>query len=159
MLQSCYHPDAYDDHGMFQGPAADFITYAVGNLSTMSMTMHTVHNVTIELTGDAAAAETYCIAYHRMPSGDDAADHLVGVRYLDRLERRDGGPWLIAHRSVVYEWSRIDPVGRQWRMRPEYARPRRDRGDASYPLLAGLSTALPEGAATTSRTTTNGVDQ
>ena len=29
---------------------------------------------------------------------------------MDVFERRDGGPWLILHRTVVHSWSRRDPV-------------------------------------------------
>lgn len=139
LVRSCYHPDAYDDHGMFQGPASEFAPYAVENLRTMQRTMHCIHNVAITLAGSAAASEAYCVAYHRMASrsGGDA-DHVVGIRYVDRFEQRDGGPWLIAHRTVVYEWSRIDPVQREWRMHPEYAVGTRDHQDRSYELLREL---------------------
>jgi hypothetical protein len=139
LLRSVYHPDAYDDHGMFQGPAAEFASYAVKNLATMQRTMHCIHNVAITLAGDVAASEAYCVAYHRMTSRSGGeADHLVGIRYVDRFERRDGGPWLIARRTVVYEWSRIDTVGREWTIRPEYAVGTRDREDPSYRVLREL---------------------
>lgn len=139
LVRSCYHTDAYDDHGMFQGPAADFAAYAVENLRTMQRTMHCIHNVAISIVGSSAASEAYCIAYHRMTSRDGSeADHVVGIRYVDRFERRDGGPWLIAHRTVVYEWSRIDRVGRQWKMAPEYTLGTRDHDDRSYQLLREL---------------------
>jgi hypothetical protein len=136
LVRSCYHPDAFDDHGMFQGPATEFAAYAVQGLASMERTMHCIHNVAIELIGDTAVSEAYCVAYHRMASRDGGdADHLVGVRYVDRFERR-GGPWLIAHRTVVYEWSRIDAVGRTWAMRPEYARGQRGSADRTSVLLS-----------------------
>lgn len=136
LVRSCYHEDAYDDHGMFQGPAIEFAPYAVENLRTMQRTMHCIHNVAIALHGDVAASEAYCVAYHRIASraGGDA-DHLAGVRYVDRFEQRDGGAWLIAHRTVVYEWTRIDPVGRSWTMHPHYAVGTRDGEDRSDRLL------------------------
>jgi SnoaL-like protein len=139
LVRSCYHADAFDDHGMFQGPAAEFAAYAVENLRTMERTMHCIHNVSIVIEDSAAASEAYCVAYHRMRSRDGGqSDHLVGVRYVDRFECRDGGPWLIAHRTVVYEWSRIDPVGREWRMRPEYTVGTRDHHDRSYQVVREL---------------------
>jgi hypothetical protein len=142
LVRSCYHADGYDDHGMFQGPAAEFAAYAVRGLATMERSMHCIHNVSIELAGDTAASEAYCVAYHRMPSRTGGtADHLVGIRYVDRFERRDGGPWLIAHRTVVYEWSRIEPVGRTWSMPPEYTRGERGAGDRSYALLREIGLA------------------
>ena len=138
LLRSCYHEDAYDDHGMFQGPAWEFAEYAVENLQTMQRTMHCIQNISITLAGDVAASEAYLIAYHRMTSREGGdADHVVGARYVDRLERRDG-EWRIAHRTVVYEWSRIDPVGRTWKVRPEYTVGTRDRDDRSYTVLEEL---------------------
>lgn len=132
LVRSCYQHDAYDDHGIFQGSAADFVTYAVDNLKTMVATMHCIHNVTFEIAGDKAATEAYCVAYHRMPSRDGESDHFVGIRYVDQLDRTPGGPWLIRHRTVVYEWTRIEPVQREWRMQPQFARGQRDRTDVSY---------------------------
>lgn len=139
LVRSCYQPDGFDDHGMFQGPAAEFVPYAMEGLATMQRTMHCIQNVAIAIAGDAAVSEAYCVAYHRMTSrAGGEADHLVGMRYVDRFERRDGGPWLIAHRTLVYEWSRIDPVGRTWVMYPEYARGQRDPSDRTYVLLREL---------------------
>jgi hypothetical protein len=141
LVRSCYHPDAFDDHGMFQGPATEFAAYAVRGLATMERTMHCIHNVAIDIVGDVAVSEAYCVAYHRMASrkGGDA-DHLVGVRYVDRFERRDGR-WLIAHRTVVYEWSRIDPVGRTWAMPAQYVRGQRGSEDRIFVLLRELGLA------------------
>lgn len=138
LLRSAYHEDAYDDHGMFQGNAWEFAAYAIENLKTMQRTMHCIQNVSITVRGDVAASEAYLIAYHRMSSREGGeADHVVGARYVDRHERRDG-EWRIAHRTVVYEWSRIDPVGRTWKVRPEYTVGTRDRDDRSYRVLAEL---------------------
>jgi hypothetical protein len=149
LVRSCYHPDAFDDHGMYQGQAMEFAAYAVQGLATMERTMHCIHNVSIDLAADTAASEAYCVAYHRMASRDGGtADHLVGIRYVDRFERRGGGPWLIAHRTVVYEWSRIDPVGRTWAMPPAYTRGARGPGDRSYALLREIGLATHHGLPT-----------
>ena len=70
-------------------------------------TMHFLGNMAIEVTGDHASSETYAIAYHRPRAGD--RQHVVAVRYLDALVRRDGR-WLIARRLVSREWERYDTL-------------------------------------------------
>lgn len=150
LVRSCYHPDAYDDHGMFQGPASEFAAYAVENLRTMERTMHCIHNVAIEVHGSSAGSEAYCVAYHRIASRSGGfADHLAGIRYVDAFERRQDGPWLIAKRTVVYEWTRVDPVGREWTMHPHYARGRRDREDHSYEVLRGVAAPVSDARSAT----------
>ena len=112
LVKSAYHPDAYDDHGTFKGNAHEFAEYVMGGLSNLECTEHFLGNSHIEVEGDRAYSETYHVAYHRIPAGADgvAQDFTWGGRYVDVFERRDGGPWLILHRTVVHSWSRIDPV-------------------------------------------------
>jgi hypothetical protein len=72
--------------------------------------MHFLGNVSIELDGDRAHCETYAIAFHRRrsPAGEQK-DDVWGVRYLDEFERRNG-EWRIAHRRLIRDWRRVDPV-------------------------------------------------
>lgn len=104
LLASIYHDDAVEDHGVFNGPATGYVEWmAARNVEGV----HWMHNNTsqiIEIDGDTARAETYCLAFKRQPRADgneQAKEWLVRVRYLDHLERRDG-VWKIAHRRVVY---------------------------------------------------------
>jgi hypothetical protein len=137
LARTCYHDDATDNHGMFVGDVPSFISYATEGLATMVCTQHHLTNVIVEVEGDAAVSDASCLAFHRMPSKDGGlADHWVGLRFVDRLERR-GGPWKIARRVVVYEWSRVDPVGRQWAM-DDFVRGERSRDDISYALFDEL---------------------
>lgn len=109
---ACYHPDAEDDHGMFRGTAPEFVAWVRPVLGQFESTMHFIGNHLAELDGDGAFVESYCQAWHRIAGADGGTpmDHVVGLRYVDRFERRDGGPWLIARRKVVVDWSRTDPV-------------------------------------------------
>ena len=133
LIASVYHPDAYDDHGTYKGSASGFVEHVIPGLRTFARTMHFLGTSNIELAGDTAHCETYCVAYHRRALPDGAeSDMVAGVRYVDRVERRDGGPWLIAHRVVVFEWSRIDPVGQSWSPEEQFTRGRRDRTDLVY---------------------------
>jgi SnoaL-like protein len=95
--------------------------------------MHFVGNQLVEVDGDVARAESYCVAYHRRAASADepASDLIIGLRYCDRLERRDG-EWRIADRVCAMDWSRIDPVTAEWVFPPEAVRGRRDHQDPAY---------------------------
>jgi len=110
LVRSCYHPDAFDDHGMFQGNVDAFIEYVEDFLPRYVVTQHFMGNLLIEVDGDSARAETYAVAYHRKELADGSGkDDVFGIRYVDRFERR-AGEWKIAHRVVASEWRRVDPV-------------------------------------------------
>ncbi|GGC37122.1 hypothetical protein GCM10011371_25690 [Novosphingobium marinum] len=116
LMSTGFHPDATDDHGMFQGKASDFVPWVMEVLSTMEMTQHVVGNVLIRLDGDQATSESYFIAHHLIKAengagiwlgaAEDAADQFMvaGGRYLDRFEKQDG-EWRIVHRHAVFDWN------------------------------------------------------
>lgn len=110
LVRSCYHPDAYDDHGSFQGDVDGFVSMCEKFLPRWTATQHFMGNMLIEVAGDMARAETYAVAYHRRENSDGTGkDDVFGIRYVDRFEQRDSG-WKIAHRVVATEWRRVDPV-------------------------------------------------
>lgn len=112
LVRSCYHPDAYDEHGAtrFAGNVDEFIEAARSFLPRWTATQHFMGNMLIEVDGNVARAETYAVAYHRREDADGSGkDDVMGIRYVDRFEKREG-EWRIAHRVVVTEWRRVDPV-------------------------------------------------
>src|ERR1035437_7390936 len=92
LVRSCYHPDAHDDHGAYRGNVEGFLTWVVKALSFFESTMHFIANQIIDVNGDRARAESYCIAFHRRGAQADepAYDLITALRYVDRLERGDG---------------------------------------------------------------------
>jgi ketosteroid isomerase-like protein len=143
LVRSCYHPDAYDDHGAFRGNVDEFIAAAKDFLPRWTATQHFMGNMLIEVDGDTARAETYAVAYHRL---DDKAgngkDDIMGIRYVDRFEKRQG-EWKIAHRVVCNEWRRVDPVAGARGRDKIGVWGRRDDGDVVNWIL---SASAPEGA-------------
>jgi SnoaL-like protein len=116
MVRSCYHEDAFDEHGTFTGSPDDFVAHARESLPRrFERTMHFAGQSLIDFDGDVAHVETYAIGYHRWtpPDGREPRDMTVGARLYDRVERRDGH-WRIAHRKLVYDWTRIDPVADEY---------------------------------------------
>ena len=140
LMRSCYHPDAIDDHGGFRGSREGFADWVVEVLQTMK-TMHTLGQIRIEVEGNVAYAESYCLAHHVFKGGPDllpegmqsgTTDWFMGLRYLDRFERRDDGPWLIANRLCAYEWGYMVPASYTWPLGESYTWGRTDRQDPSY---------------------------
>lgn len=132
LLLSVYHPDATDNHGQFNGRAADFISWALQSLRRDERTTHFLCNELIEVEGDSAHCESYLFAVHRRKAKDGTAtkDLTFGGRYVDRFERRDGA-WKIAHRQVVFEWSRLDPVEESYALE-QFVTGQRSREDVVY---------------------------
>lgn len=111
---SCYHDGATENHEGFDGSAADFIKdvsmLSPTSRAPVSCLWHLLSNILIDVAGDEARVESYHIA---VVVRDDPAGRThvhIGGRYLDRFEFRHGR-WAIAHRDVVFDWSRSDPAG------------------------------------------------
>jgi SnoaL-like domain len=112
LLRSAYLPGAVDDHGVFMGDAAEFCTRVIESHRRYDATMHCVLNHVVEVDGpDEARGEAYVLAHvlRRDEDGNPVHDAWWG-RYADRYGRRDGR-WGIAHRVVVHEWTRRQPLG------------------------------------------------
>src|SRR4051812_22875083 len=124
LIRSCYHPDGFDDHNTFRGDPAAFAEWVLRVLRHFAATMHFVGNPLIELEPSrdggpvtAARSETYCIAHHVFAPSDPGGerDLVLGLRYVDRFERRAGadgalGGWLIAHRVCAFDWTYTVPI-------------------------------------------------
>ena len=115
LLRSCYHPDAIDEHGMWDGGIDGFIEILAEKLPHEVSTNHLMGASMIEVEGDTAWVETHGIGHHRSPANGDEPlrDRFFFIRYADRFERREG-EWKIAHRVAIYEQGRMDPVTSSW---------------------------------------------
>jgi hypothetical protein len=103
LIRGCYWPDATDDHGVFVGSFEDYLAWVVPGAPSIPVTLHTLGQSVIELRGTSAFVETHVTAYHRIDTGSQARDVVIGGRYLDRMEKR-GRQWRIAHRVMVNDW-------------------------------------------------------
>lgn len=112
-LLSVFWPDATADYGSGAQNAQDWSRITVAALKGMLRTQHSIGNLLIEVEGDRAKAETYCHAFHELPGENGPGEMIVGGRYLDRLERRDG-VWRIAQRIYVMDWNRNTASTARW---------------------------------------------
>jgi len=140
LVRGAYHPDAFDDHGTYKGDVEGFLAFVRDEVhARFRITMHKLGQSRIELDGDAADVESYAICHHVMAepvagagtgagATRDVADMVMGIRYLDRFERR-AGEWKIARRQLFWEWVRTD---RLEALDPGWTAGRADRSDAVF---------------------------
>ena len=112
LMRSVYWPEATDDHGNFSGNALEFVEHARHVLKRFRKTMHFITNINVEFWADGQAdAQSYFYAYHEhLPEqeGGPIMVTLVGGRYLDRFEERNG-EWRIIARVVTMDWNEHRP--------------------------------------------------
>lgn len=140
LVRSCYHPDATDSHGTFQGTVDEYLEWSERLLRRYTGSTHTVLNVFVEIdpelvvaangeTVQWARSEAHGIARHWTEGGPPELNLSVGFRFIDDVTRRDGGPWLIQRRVATTEWVREE----QFRPFDErFLRGSRDRSDPVY---------------------------
>lgn len=133
LVRSCYHDDATDAHGHVNGSLEEFITYSEAYISRMESMTHFLGQSVIELDGDSAWVETYCLCYIRLKAeeGEKPMDRLGNIRYVDVFERR-GGEWRIARRKVIHQPGRLDPVDINPQLAEKAFLARLDADDPSY---------------------------
>ncbi len=137
LVASAYHPGALDHHGDFLGTPAEFIPWANElHAADWSAHQHHITTHTVDLDGDVAHAESYCIGVFQRK--DEPVVDMAGGRYIDRLERRDG-EWRIVAREVVIEWVCAADGAASRFSGDAYPSGAWDRTDLSYrrPLVVG----------------------
>ena len=73
-------------------------------------TFHTVLNQTVEIDGDTAEGETYCLASHISHPVEGKHTKLDwAIRYQDKFRRVDGN-WLFSYRKLVVDWTETGAV-------------------------------------------------
>ena len=102
LVSSAYHDDAIDEHGGFVGPVEEFLDWAFGYHASQVRHQHYITNHSVEIAGDEAHAESYYL-FIGTERDSDVPLTVVGGRYVDRFERRDGR-WAIAARVTLVEW-------------------------------------------------------
>jgi hypothetical protein len=131
LIRDAYWPDATDDHGAYKGSGPSFAKYVVTALNKHALaTQHAMQQATIELHDTTAFVESYVLARHKVRRDGVLILETFGGRYVDRFEKR-ADEWRIAHRQVVVDWSKIEPIAAEYPSE-SFEQGKRDRGDASY---------------------------
>ncbi|MGB4101902.1 MAG: nuclear transport factor 2 family protein [Alphaproteobacteria bacterium] len=138
LLRSIYHPDATLDcgPGVFQGTVTDYVLWVTAVMQQVKASHHCVSNARIDVRGDEAFSESYFTAHNRLDKPTGREDLFLAGRYLDRFERRPGGPagvWKIAHRKQVLDWVRTEAVADIfYHLNPDALWGQRGKTDMSY---------------------------
>jgi hypothetical protein len=133
LMTSTYHEDGVDEHGFAINPGPAYGEWANKTHAAASET--TTHNITThtcEIDGDVAHCESYVLV--GLLSPDEKTTTLIGGRYVDRLERRDG-EWKLLVRRATAEWLfNADASFLHSRMfkAQGYVKGTRDKRDLSY---------------------------
>ncbi|OBK64268.1 hypothetical protein A5653_23240 [Mycobacterium colombiense] len=103
LMASVYFENGVDEHGPVVKPGPEYGDYANQAHSTVFEDhLHNITTHTCDINGDEAHCESYVIGAMRVKNANTVL--LMGGRYLDRLERRDG-VWKIAVRRCTVEWT------------------------------------------------------
>jgi hypothetical protein len=108
LMRTLYHEDAHDDHGsFFKGKAMEFIDLLPEIQKSMGILHHNVTTHNIHLKGNKAEGETYILAFHQVLTDDQQFDVLIGGRYFDEYEKRNG-IWKFSSRAVDADWAYVN---------------------------------------------------
>ena len=103
LITASYWPDSITDYGVFEGSFDKYLAWVVPGAEAIPCTQHVLGQTFTELKGSTAQAETQVVSYHRVNMGTEERDTVIGGRYLDVLEKRNG-EWRIAKRTMLYDW-------------------------------------------------------
>ncbi|CAG2158608.1 nuclear transport factor 2 family protein [Cupriavidus numazuensis] len=108
-LTALFTPDAKLSGPGFHLDGAQAIAEGMSALGNYNATQHHVHHQLVDVDGDTASGETYCIANHLYQDDGGVPRKLDwGIRYQDRYVRRQG-EWRIAARTLLVDWTQDLP--------------------------------------------------
>ena len=125
LISASYWRDSTTDYGVFVGTFDQYLAWVVPGSPAIPVTQHQLGQSLIELSGDTARVETHVTSYHRINTGTEERDTVIGGRYLDRMEKRRG-EWRIAQRTMLYDWFQDFGLSVDW-----------SKGLMGLPLSAG----------------------
>ncbi|WP_328392984.1 nuclear transport factor 2 family protein [Nocardia sp. NBC_00416] len=113
LVKDAFWPDATVDFGIFDGTFDQYLNWVIPGSPAVVATQHLLGQTSIDVRDAVALAETQVIAYHRLDTGPEHRDAILGGRYLDRFELRDGR-WRISKRIMLYDWTHDQGASADW---------------------------------------------
>jgi ketosteroid isomerase-like protein len=152
-LRELYHHDAVDAHGGFSAGSADeFLDQLAAARPYIRSMQHHITTVNFAISGRRAEGEIYTISIHTLAGRDRDIDLVVGGRYLDKYEKRDGA-WKLSERTIVTDWANVnDPssVDLSHPITRDTLRGTPDKTDPSFGFFSLLTGQRPQRSATES---------
>jgi ketosteroid isomerase-like protein len=141
-LRGLYHDDAEDDHGAFStGSVDEFLGQLAAARPYLRSMQHHVTTTNFAISGGTAEGEIYSIAHHTFAAGDRDVDVVVGGRYLDKYEKRDG-TWKFLARAIATDWAHVNDPSAMDLTHPitrDTPQGRPDANDPSYQFFSLLT--------------------
>ncbi len=103
-LRALFHPEATIDGARGPQSLAQWLE-AMAGPRAYPASMHFLGDPLIRLDGASAELDTYAVVYQIGERASGQTDLTLGIRYLDTVERSDGG-WLIRNRRAETVWVR-----------------------------------------------------
>lgn len=129
--------DSFDDHGIVKAPGPEYARLMTARIVERTEAMsHILGQSLIKIDGDTAGAETFFVAFFRLPGENDGPprmNQLVG-RFVDHFERVDG-KWKIKRRTCVRDTSITVNVERDDYAAFGFAEGARDSNDLGAALI------------------------
>ena len=88
---------------------SDQIVQGVSSIEQYERTTHFLGQQHVEITGDTASGETYCLAYHLRPKDGEMWNLEMSIRYQDKYTR-ESGRWQFTERTVICDWTDDKPL-------------------------------------------------
>jgi ketosteroid isomerase-like protein len=85
------------------------IERALHVLNNMSATMHFIGQHYVDVSGDSATGEAYCLAFHIYDREGVSRDTMMAIRYIDRYARLQG-EWLFEERTLEGDFTEDRPI-------------------------------------------------
>jgi SnoaL-like domain len=89
----------------------DALAPVFDDLNRYEATTHFNGQSTIELDGDRASGESYCIAHHLYSLDGERKIMIASIRYLDKFVKQEGA-WLFEQRKLMVDWVENRPSPR-----------------------------------------------
>ncbi|GAB5487272.1 MAG: hypothetical protein Pars2KO_08420 [Parasphingorhabdus sp.] len=133
--RTVYWPDADIDYGFFRGKAEDFVDVVIEVERGTQRRWHGGAGTQITIHSETkASAETYGLtASIADRDGEGPKGSLIGGRYLDEFEKRDG-EWRISKRAYLLEWRTAFDDGCQEMLDSGFTLNMLEGADSKHPL-------------------------
>jgi hypothetical protein len=101
LTQSAFWPDAQISYGSTTTTVDQFVTvHFAAHDAVSDKALQPVDEMSVDVQGNTAHVVAYLVEFNSLKNG---RSRFSGVRYIDRLDRRNG-QWRIAVREVIFEF-------------------------------------------------------
>lgn len=105
-----HRADPASSEPLYSIQGRETIVHGLTGLEQYVKTQHHVSNQLVEIHGDRAEGETYCMAHHIYLDGDALRNLTMAIRYQDKFVREDGR-WFFEERRLWVDWERHESLG------------------------------------------------